>query len=271
MLNGIRVIIIRTLLTLFLLISLSSKSYSNDFFCKYFDTNCETVSFKKVQEREKKFYKLNSLKPFTGNIVINLKDFVLVDYLEMGEQGKVIDGVRDGEWNKYKIYNKNSDLWSKRIYKNGELKQSSIWEKGSLIKLRNYENGVLDGKYEEWVTSYSKEMRIPDKQGYYKKGKQIECWKYLNIVEYKNIRPSYYIVKNCYNSKYLIESEIYRIGDETPLYSGRKNHYNCYSGDWVRYDFKGKIKEKINLGECTLGGYFVPDIENLFKNPYWKE
>ena len=259
----------KILLILFLLFFLSSKSYSNDFLCKYFDTNCETVSFKKVQIREKKFYKFNSLKPFTGNIVINLEEFILVDYLEMGEEGKVIDGVRDGEWNEYKIYNKQTDLWSKEIYEHGKLIQQSFWENGILLKIRNYKNGELDGKYEDWSILKSRDLGIPSIQGNYKNGKKVGCWKFLDKVEYKDIKPDYYVIKECYNSKYIIDTEIYGIGDKTPLYSGKKNHYNCYSGEWIQYNFKGKIKEKIDLGECTLGGYFVPSIEKLFKVPYW--
>jgi len=261
----------RILLTVLMFILISSKSYSNNFFCKYFDSNCESVSFKKVQEREKKFYKLNSLEPFTGNIVINLKDFVLVDYLEFGEKGKVIDGIRHGEWNEYKIYNKDSDLRSKKIYEHGELRQVSYWEMGVLKKIRNYKNKTLDGKYEEWFSLVSKELRIPDVQGNYKNGKQIGCWKFLKVKEHKKLRSDYYVVKECYNSKYLIDTEIYGIGTETPLYSGKKDVHGCYSGNWFQYDFEGKVKEKINLGKCTVGGDFVSNLENLFKYPYFKE
>jgi len=261
----------RVLLTLFLSIFLSSKSYSNDFFCKYFDTNCESVSFKKVQEREKKFYKLNSLEPFTGKIIINFKDYDRVDYLEVGEQGKVIDGIRHGEWGEYKIYNRSKDLWFKRIYDHGELRQVNSWEMGILKSISNYKNGLLDGKYEEWITLPSKKLKIPDSQGNYKNGKQIGCWKFLKEKEHEKISSDYYVVKECYNSKYLIDTEIYGIGTETPLYSGKKDHHGCYSGDWFQYDFDGNVKEKINLGKCTIGGYFVSNLENLFKNPYWKE
>ena len=255
----------KILLILFLLFFLSSKSYSNDFLCKYFDTNCETVSFKKVQIREKKFYKLNSLKPFTGNIVINLEEFILVDYLEMGEEGKVIDGVRDGEWNEYKIYNKQTDLWSKEIYEHGKLIQQSFWENGILLKIRNYKNGVLDGNYEDWGVFNS--LGVPWEKGNYKNGERIGCWKFLKFVD--NNSSNNYIMKDCYNSKDFIFSEIYEVGKNNPLYSGKKKYQGCYFGEWTQYDFKGKVKEKINLGSKCNFGYFVPEIEKLFKNPIW--
>ena len=57
---------------------------------------------------------------------------------------------------------------------------------GVLKKIRNYKNKTLDGKYEEWYSLVSKELRIPDVQGNYKNGKQIGCWKFLKVKEHMN-------------------------------------------------------------------------------------
>ena len=74
------------------------------------------------------------------------------------------------------------------------------------------------------------------------------------------------IIKNIFNSKYLIDTEIYGIGTETPLYSGKKDVHGCYSGNWFQYDFEGKVKEKINLGKCTVGGDFVSNLHILIQS-----
>ena len=265
----------KIVLIILVIIFSSSKSYSNDFFCKFFDFYCETIGYKKVEEREKKFYKLYSLIPFTGNITLIESEFMPNDYLYKGEEGKVIDGLKHGEWKTYIVVNQKKKLRKKEVFNRGDLKESSFWENGKLITLRSYNNDLLDGKYEDWSSLISKELKIPDEKGDYLKGNRVGCWKYLRFVKYlttndePSIRNDYYIEEECYVSKNIIDTKIYGIGHKLPLYSGKKNHHGCYFDYWLKYNFKGQIKQKVNLGECTIGGDFVENIEKFFKFPHW--
>ena len=50
-----------------------------------------------------------------------------------------------------------------------------------------------------------------------------------------------YIDADNINSKYFIDTEIYGIGTETPLYSGKKDDQGCYSGNWFFFYINTKI------------------------------
>ena len=130
------------LIIIILLLQFPSTGFSNNLVCETTGFTCPEVQYDELIERDNKLYKKFTSEPFTGNVVGR-------------EQGKMIDGKREGVWVRY--YD-NGQLKHKTTYKNGKIngkyvsyrKTGELWNEGTMIM--NKQEGVwksfkIDGSY----------------------------------------------------------------------------------------------------------------------------
>ena len=97
----------------------------------------------------------------------NMKLFNGVLYSNIRREGLYINGIKEGEHNKYHHSYSENQISEKSYYSNGKLEglYREWYDNGQLLKECNYSNGKLEGVYKQWYRTGQLHKEVNYKKG----------------------------------------------------------------------------------------------------------